>query len=352
MSEPKVILADLHLHNWNQFATVNADGINTRLQILLDEIKRAGAELQKAGGDTMIFAGDVFHVRGSIAPSVFNPVQDTLEELVNMGIRVIIIPGNHDLEGKGSDRVGSAVTSLEKVGCEVLNAVEKIDGDLFVPWHEDIVDLKKTLREWAGKYSDADRATMDVYLHAPIDGVIPGLPAHGLTAEWLGDLGFRRVFSGHYHNHKNLGRGVYSIGALAHHTWSDPGTAAGFLLVTPEEVTWMKSHAPEFVEITGDMDKFEIEMAVDKNYVRAKIGKSKTADVEELRKWLTDSGAIGIVINVIKEPTRARPATATVKAGASIETSIGEYITGLVTIDDDIRSDVTREAIAVLAEVE
>lgn len=350
MSKIRAIIADVHAHAWDAFHTTDDDGVNSRLRIILNEITRAGKAVLEAGGKTLIVAGDLFHVRGSIAPTVLNPTSDEFESLVALGLEVIIIPGNHDLEGKKTARISSAVTSLEKVGCKVASAPTffKDINTLVFPWVEDINELKKELKSWAEIHEDMKNPP-DLVLHAPIDGVIPGLPAHGLTADWLASLGFKRVFSGHYHNHKDFGNGVYSIGAIAHHTWSDPGSKAGFLLVDDENVKFNKSHAPEFIDIDASMDEMEISLAVDRNYVRAKINKSKSEDVEKLREFLLKSGAKGIVINAIREPARTRT-TSTLKAGKSIETSLGEYIAKSETIDDELKAEITARAVAILGE--
>lgn len=350
MSNIRAIIADVHAHAWDSFHVTNEDGVNSRLRIILDEIERAGRAVLESGGKHLIVAGDLFHVRGSISPSVLNPTSDVFEELINEGLEVIIIPGNHDLEGKKSMRVSSAVTSLEKVGCFVCSEPRffKDVNTLVFPWVEDISDLKVQLKSWA-ELHDGSPNPPDLVLHAPIDGVIPGLPSHGLTADWLASLGFKRVFSGHYHNHKDFGNGVYSIGALAHHTWSDPGSKAGYLLVDDESVKYNKSHAPEFIDIDASMDEMEIALAVDRNYVRAKINKSKVEDVEKLREFLTKNGAKGIVINAIREPVRTR-STSTLKAGKSIDASLGEYITKSETIDDDLKAEVTARAVMILGE--
>lgn len=346
----KAIISDLHCHAWDSFHVTSKDGVNSRLQIILNEIKRAGLGVLEAGGKYLIVAGDLFHVRGSIAPSVLNPTTDAFEELVKLGLEVIIIPGNHDLEGKTSTRISSSVTSLEKVGCKVVDEPTYFVecGTLVVPWIEDIVALKRTLEKWS-KSSVFTTSETDLVIHAPVDGVIKGLPAHGLTSEYLAKLGFKRVFSGHYHNHKDFGNNVYSIGAIAHHTWSDPGTRAGYLLVDDESVKFNKSHAPEFIDIDASMDELEIGLAADRNYVRAKITKSSSEDVAKLREFLIKSGAKGVIINAVREPIRIR-STSTIKAGKSIESSLGEYITKNEDIDEAMKAEITKRAITILGE--
>jgi len=323
---PYGIISDTHHHQWSAFSTTLPSGVNSRLQTLLDETIRCAEEVRAAGGNTIIHAGDLFHVRGSIAPTVLNPTMDCYRGLINKGFHIIILAGNHDLEGKTSERVSSAITALEGVGCVVVNSVNYsvMDEVAMIPWDASIPSLKAKI----DAVDPADRPKCDLILHAPIDDVIPGIPPHGLDAAYLKALGFRRIFCGHYHHHKDFGDGVYSIGALAHHTWSDVGTKAGFLIVGPDkdDVTWRASRAPEFVEITPATDPDSIDLIADGNYVRAKIKTTKTSDIEESRDYLMKCGANGVVIVAEKDATVSKRTGATVSAGASIETSVTEFI--------------------------
>lgn len=314
------LMADIHFHSWSAFSSVNENGINSRLQIQLDEVRRCASEVKEAGGTKIVIAGDVFHVRGSLAPSVLNPVMDLFSELTEDGFEIEILAGNHDLEGKNADRISSAITALERAGCKVINHPYSDGAYLsYVPWMNSIKELKETLD------TAKSVAGGDLILHAPIDDVIPGLPEHGLTAKYLSDLGWKRVFSGHYHNHKDFENGVYSIGALCHQTWSDVGTKAGFLIVHDDKVVWRKSHAPAFVDIHGDTPLEDIPLLVDGNYVRIKTTENKAAKLQELRSWLTEEcGASGVIIQSIKESKETR--TTSVKSGLTLEASVKSYI--------------------------
>jgi DNA repair exonuclease SbcCD nuclease subunit len=329
MEKPFGLISDSHHHAWSAFATINSDGINSRLQMILDETLRAATEVKAAGGDTLYHGGDLFHVRGSIAPSVLNPTVDVYRKIVNeLGMRVVINAGNHDLEGKDAHRVSSAITALENVGCWVVNAPNygNFDHMVVIPWIRNIDDLKKAIEA----VHPSNRADCDLLLHAPVDGVIPGLPDHGLTSAYLASLGFRRVFSGHYHHHKEMEGGkVYSIGNLTPQTWSDVGTKAGFMIVNGPDVAWRKSHAPGFVEIDSTTDPDEIPLIVDGNYVRVKTTSTKVSEHETLRQFLTDSGAAGVTIVPVKDPSAApttRAGGGIIKAGATLSQSIGDFI--------------------------
>ncbi len=329
--KPYGIVSDTHNHGWSAFSTINSDGINSRLAMLLDETERCADEVRKAGGNTVYHCGDLFHVRGSIAPSVLNPTLDRYKKIIASGMKIIILAGNHDLEGAESNRVGSAITALEGIGCTVINtpmAGLHSAGDrvIMIPWIKTVAELKEAIETAAA--TEADASQVDLMIHAPIDGVIAGLPDHGLDAAWLASKGFKRVFSGHYHNHKDFGNGVYSVGALAHHTWGDIGSKAGFLIVSDTDVRWFKSRAPEFVEIDASTDPHDIPLIADGNYVRAKINSTKQKDVEDMRAFLEGQGAAGVVILAQKDigATPRDNRIEAIKSGETLEASVAAFV--------------------------
>lgn len=326
----KGLTADVHLHNWQSFAQIDAStGINTRLYGLLQGLMRAAKATKEAGGKTFYVAGDLFHVRGKIAPSVLNPTLTVFKNIVGMGLEVRIIPGNHDLEGKDSQVLGNAVAALKGVGCVVCEKTTIFDDDktIVIPWYDKLDDLREAIKNIADQSEDEVRKQFDLVLHAPINGVIKGLPDHGLSGEELAEYGFKRVLSGHYHNHKEVVPGVFSIGALAHHTWSDVEAVAGFVLAHDDRIEQRETGLPKFVDFPdGDFDA--IKGAVKGNYVRIKVSKATVAELNAVREELTKMGALGVVIQPIKEAVVKREAaiSATVKSGASVEVSVSEFV--------------------------
>ena len=334
---PYGIISDTHNHNWDSFSTVGSDGVNTRLRVILNEFVRCAEEVTAAGGDTIYHAGDLFHVRGSVAPSVLNPTLEVYRRVVDSGMRIIINAGNHDLEGKDASRIGSAITALEEVGCIVINderaGLKASENVILIPWNRDVAALKGQIQSAADIFG-GKVDNIDLILHAPIDDVIVGLPPHGLVANDLAAFGFRFVFAGHYHHHKDFGNGVYSVGACAHHTWSDVGSKAGFLIVS-DKVKWRSSRAPQFIDLSSEMDPSDIPLIVDGNYVRARIASSKQKDIADLREYLTECGAIASVVLSQKETSVAPRVGATIAAGASIEASVSDFIKSGTYTDPD-----------------
>lgn len=327
---PYLLISDTHYSNWHQFSTVDADGVNSRLNITLDETKRAVEALKSAGGSVMVHAGDAFHVRGEIAPTVLNPVADCYSWIADQGVNIFMLAGNHDLEGREASVVGNASSILTHVANDAYvvanqEGVMMTTNIVMIPYDHNLNRLRETLRTWRDKVADPKK--VDVIIHAPVNGVIKGLPDHGLTPEELADYGFRRVFAGHYHNHKELVPGkVYSVGATTHQTWGDVGSKAGFCLVYEDHVKWFSTHAPRFVDVTDMTDDTEIMLAVDGNYVRAKIAISAESEVTAFRAALEKAGAKGVVISVERDLAATTRTGSTVSAGGSIEVSIGEFI--------------------------
>lgn len=351
MNYPYGVISDLHLHAWDQFKTQGSDGeINSRLEALLQEIVRIGTEVSSMGGDTLFVAGDVFHVRGKLMPSVLNPVKDLFQVyLRRVGItKIHIIPGNHDLEGKGAASIGDAVRALRSNDVEIVEAPSYQEPDIaMIPWMEDIEQLKGTLLLLA-KHCRALKT--DVIIHAPIDGVLPHLSG-GLDPKWLADLGFRNIFAGHYHSHKDCGGGVYSIGSIAHHTWSDAGSQPGWLLVREDgKVEFKTSMCPRFIEITPEMDPFEAEMAADGNYVKVFTELTGAGELAALKKGFMDLGAKGVIVVSQPKKTTVARSTTTVKSGVSIENNIASFVDATSHSDEE-KEAIKKVALEVLNEV-
>ena len=351
------VLSDIHAHAFSLFAKTNADGINSRLRITLNEMQRAADALYSAGGTRMIIAGDILHTRGQIDPEVLNPLRQTIEQILSMGIDIDAIPGNHDLKSAETQELSSSIQNLVQISpsggvLTVHNSVGSIGpsaGSMsFVPWRNTKEQLLKDLQDLAdGKYG-ANKNNMDVFIHAGIDGVLSGMPAHGLTHTELGAFGFRKVFAGHYHNHKDFGNGVVSIGATTQHNWGDVGTRAGFLLVDESDgsFTHHRSEAPHFIDISG-MTEEDMQFAVPGNYCRVRGAPMTAEEVKELRQALTDMGALGTSIEV----PRVTAVTRTTKpmGGMTIAQSIESFIKASppVSVDPAL---VIKRAIEVLNE--
>lgn len=327
--KPYLILSDLHCHAWSAFSKVGPNGVNSRLQITLNEIERAvDYLLNETSGNLVVIAGDLFHERGKIAPEVFNPTYATIERCVEKGARFVMIPGNHDLAGKETTELGNAMQTLSALaGVQVCTKPEHILHDgckiMLVPWMSSVKALKEFCSDHAKKTPAVNDT--DLIIHAGLNDVIMGLD-HGLDATEVASWGYDRVFAGHYHNHKVLAGGkVISIGATTQQTWGDIGTRAGFLIVDDTSVTYHASHAPSFVQIDETTDLDDLALIADGNYVRVRGLELAAADMQQFREELEKCGALGVSMQSPVQLVQARSG-AVVKKTASLETSVAAYV--------------------------
>lgn len=312
------ICSDLHFHNFSAFSEPAKPGIGSRLQSIADELVRAAEMVKGQGGGRLYVAGDIFHVRGSIQTEVMNVAHLAFAEVSNMGIEVRAIFGNHDIADRTGTWAGNAVSTLELAGVHCVSGVGYFGDDdvLMIPWVESVKELRKVLSDFGQSHPGAD-----VILHAPLNGVLRGIPPTGLEPSQLEQLGFKRVFSGHYHNHVNFNDRVYSVGATTNQTWSDVGTKAGFLTVMPDSVVHHETQAPLFV----DYDPAQPE-GVRGNFVRFKTKVSSQTEIAKFRHALEQLGAKGVVIHPIPDPNKGKRNGPTVQSGASLQQSIGDYV--------------------------
>ena len=330
------IMSDIHFHDWSNFSSVNENGINTRLQETIDAANEACEKLRELGGSRMYLAGDLFHVRGSLKPSVMNPVIDFFKSQEE--IEFFSIPGNHDLETNDTTRIGDALGALESLpNFTVAREPSYFGNEVMIPWTPKIDDLMKTLKEFASPYGTA-------IIHAPLNGVIMNIPDHGLSAEKLGELGYKAIFCGHYHNAKKFDNNVISVGALTHQTFSDVKAVAGFWIVDGESRLHMKTSAPKFVDVIDEYD----EDAIKNNYVRLKINQAmKESEIQEIREELMQH-ARGAVIQAKPEQIISRPGTS---SNNEVKT-LSEHVAGWIS-DQKIKDpNVLKEALDVLTELE
>jgi DNA repair exonuclease SbcCD nuclease subunit len=310
-----VIVSDVHLHEWSAFSYLTESGLNSRLKVISDELMRAAdfARDKRAG---LIVAGDLIHSRGEVTTQVINVMVEVFSLMKDLS--VFVIPGNHDLAAKIPSRYDSVVDCLKGVGVDVVDPDShhiSRNGFVLMPWYNKVSDLRSDLVKLGEEYKG-----YDCVIHAPVNGVIRGIPDNGLDPSDLARFGFKRIFSGHYHNHVDFGNGVYSVGATTHQTWNDVGTKSGFLYVTEDSVEHIDTKAPKFV----DFDPNDPEAIVG-NYVRMSADILTPNDKEQYRQWLIEQGAVDALINRNAKPSITRTQT-TKAASSTINQSIANWI--------------------------
>jgi len=327
MSTPFGLISDQHYNNWRSFATTIGRDYNSRLKIQCDTTIEAAKAMKAAGCKIMFCGGDTFHVRGVLLPSVLNYVTETYKTIINeIGLDVVMLAGNHDLETESSVYSSNASSSLAGIGVKIVcGEPESVKvGDVtvhLVSWRESYTELLVDLQEVRKK---AGAGTHDLIIHAGINNTIPTMPNTGIDASDLQALGFRNVYAGHYHNHRVVAPGVISIGALNHQQFSDVGSLAGYMIVNPDGTfTHTETSSPKFVTLEGDVTEEDLKG----NYVRYRAEITSDEEGVEIKAHLAELGAAGIVTALVRKSALAvsGPSTEETRRIDSLSESISAY---------------------------
>ena len=77
---------------------------------------------------------------------MLNPTLKCFKDIVSMGITPVIICGNHDAEFREANDLGSAVSALKGIGCQIINTPTWVGSDsnvLCLPWTADKEDISE-----------------------------------------------------------------------------------------------------------------------------------------------------------------------------------------------------------------
>lgn len=268
------ITSDLHVEQWPEFSV--GDSRLTDCVSVLSDIRNY---CLKHKITCLVIGGDLFHKPGVLHTKSYNVVVHELAEFKKHDIRVLCIPGNHDM----ADKAGKthAVEALHKAGL-----VEGLVKASLATWHHEDLVIQ------GFPYCDSkDEFQRRIDLaHKKISGPRIGIFHHGfkgalvgthleyevkepISAKRLRGTEFVHVFSGHYHHHQPIlgKRDAVYIGSPLEHSRSnrDEVTKKGFIVYDADVNTFkiVPLKRPRFVTLTQEqLDAEDFSRAVD-NFV-------------------------------------------------------------------------------------
>lgn len=318
-----LLVSDLHIHNYKNHAKW-VDGVNSRMLDCLNALDAAFEIGKEQGCNAAIIAGDIFHVRGYIRPSVFAKVYDRITKYSQM-MPVFMVSGNHDLESFSAAE--SALYALGGVkGCYGSHILDgsthtNLQGDLMagIPYTHDIGEFKEKLY--------ANKGANVIICHQGVDEFRPtaNIPETSLTVdafEGVADL----IVCGHYHIPKKRIVGmntVISPGAPLQHHFGDEGQERGCWVVSNEGAEFFALHCtPKFKTYTmhdavqpnsqGEFGGHIIRLRGDDSY-----------QLNQIKQTILDYGAHDVVVDLDKEFTTTHEKQLTIGSARSM---LVEYI--------------------------
>jgi DNA repair exonuclease SbcCD nuclease subunit len=304
------ISGDWHFHAYKE-NSVTVEGKNSNLLRMGAVWTRMVDEAIAAECDVIAVVGDVFHVRGSIKPSVFVFIHHLMSDTAKR-IPILFIPGNHDME----DYRGGA-TAIDTL-CDIPNVYVagktstitlRGIGFLCVPYHHNIAEMVVNIAEASEDYQV-------VLMHQGIDNFKPSesMPNTGLTVESLQSFFGKElpVFSGHYHSSRRMGN-IYQVGAPMQHHFGDEGDERGFLIYDTEiGCSFHNLNAARFVTVGSKADIADLRSS---DFVRIKSSSaSEAAKLRDKVRLVTESVSAVIIERKYEASTRASIKVGNVRA--------------------------------------
>lgn len=249
--------------------------------------------------DYLFVIGDVFHKSSNIKNDAFIPLFMKLFSMKEKGIKMIFIPGNHDIMNINNDTIVETFAAFGEVYKKRTDIT--IDGEdfIFLPYTKKESELPKG----NGEYLITHISIADFFFdnNFQVDEKI------AFKRSLFED--FKMVITGHFHKYQNR-KNIYYIGSPVQIDRKEIGQTKGFGVLDTETETLdfiEYGLAPKYLEIT-EKDIEQIDKLNLTNYhVIVRIN-SKIKDFAKLRYLLFEKGAINIIpifetSNEVSEPT-------------------------------------------------
>jgi DNA repair exonuclease SbcCD nuclease subunit len=254
------LIADIHVHNFTEFATILPDGTNSRMRDILSVFDHLKKHCLENDIKDVLILGDIFHVRSRIDVGVYDAVYHKFKELVDSGIRLVILVGNHDQALKIGEVHALAPFS------EFAEVVDKptwvrfgAKSDSLTAWLCPFVDDTEilNLQIQKGQQNPPTSGKMLLGLHTSIHGSAIGsinyVMKHGLTVEQVAPENWDWVACGHHHKPQFMTDNMFYIGAPIQHNFGDEGDPRGFMVLDTKK---SGKEGIEFIDLTNDLPCF------------------------------------------------------------------------------------------------
>ena len=306
-----LVTADWHFHPFKAFSYIGPDGVNSRLADIARVWRWCLEQARKNDCEVMCVAGDLFHVRGQVKPSVANVVlRCVLEATQDYGLILVLTAGNHDMEDfRGGPTAIDLFRGIPRVHVLRDTALD-INGVKFlgVSYRNDAEEFLRAAGELREKHELRPGKSI-VLCHQGLDeaSVEAGMPPTGLTVKKIKDVfgADVPVFLGHYHRPYRSGE-IVQVGAPIQHSFSSEGRSSGCWLYDTTEGSWHVENdfSPRFVTLHGEPDIFESYSKGD--FIRVVMPDAKEA--ERIAGESLKRGAGGVITQIVRGAAEYRAA--------------------------------------------
>jgi DNA repair exonuclease SbcCD nuclease subunit len=248
------MFGDLHAHNFKAYASINDQGINTRLAFILMIFPQLIDIVKKRLINLVLFGGDLHQVRKHVPTQVLNKTTDAFKELAQL-VPIIAIPGNHD----DADREGTIHSMHTYRDIPGVTVIDKFFADgthginlMAIPYSENLQQVQEFVKNRRFQHKDNS-----FFLgHLGISGALAGSDfvynsQFDPTIEDLLPERFEFGFLSHFHLHQYLAPNFVYAGAPVQHNWGDKNQDRGVVIYDTDtkRAEFVPLKSPKFIEI-------------------------------------------------------------------------------------------------------
>lgn len=366
---PKKIafVADLHIGNHKAMASPGVNGINTRCQETLEQLRRA-VEVANKESAALAILGDLVDT-ATPKPQILTEITRILS---GCKADVHILKGNHDSvsSAEGDHALGTlglhpGITVHEKTNCIWLEGTKT--WLWFIPFRagpastwfkKDVDELSSLFEQRLGRGLARGRENVVCVFHL---GVSDGDTKHymrghddSITVAELVSIAkkhkkIKKFVCGNWHNRQRWERKrpnleILQVGALCPTGWDNPGVEGyGGVAVLDGLTMKLKMHETGGPRFTSYVGMSNLESATKDEYVEVLTPSEDREEVSSILKALQSSGKIRgyrLKVDNTKEKASAKRAASSTRSADNIQAALENYVKHMSTHEGVAKKEV------------
>jgi len=260
-----IFTADIHYHNFTDFARREKGGLSSRLSATDKTMRRLVSRGRDLGAEALVVCGDIYHSRTKLDSDVVYVVSDFFEWAAKQ-MRVYIVVGNHDQHINNTRCHSTKSLSGNAVVLEEPGVIQ-LDGCQLacMPFRETPEEVETAFGKIRSGIDEETPAILAA--HLGIDEAVTGPDEYVVKEPISRTHSFFDLFTicvfGHYHKYQPLsddGSRFY-IGSPLQHNFGERGQQKYFALVDTDSwaLELLRTNAPKFHQVTAqEMDGVEV----------------------------------------------------------------------------------------------
>lgn len=290
-------------------------GYPGKTQDIIWALRKTVKIAHKLGIDTIMGYGDLFDNRDAVPLEALHAAHELFIESKEFNISWLWFPGNHDMHMKHEWANKHSLLSVNK-NVDVIDKIDSvtIGGQVFniIPYIHDHAVYNQALEEVSKK------APEDSILSTHVGTNKAKLNSCFLSKNWsdtnLDETSFRRVYTGHYHIHQQVGDNTWYIGSPIPLRTEEGGVPHGFIIYdtvkrTHQFINLMAlkdaNRPADFLTfISPNLDEIEKLDNVAGNHIRLMIEAGSIVEGEKYiirQKLVENCGAKSVKFGILKE---------------------------------------------------